>query len=84
MLSCVELFVTLWIVVCQAPLPTGFFSGKNTSMGCHFLLQGIFLTQESNPCLLHLLCCRRILSLLSHHVYIYEPLFSHLQGRDEK
>ena len=27
-------------------------------MGCHFLLQGIFPTQESNPCLLH---CRWIL-----------------------
>ena len=24
-------------------------------MGCHFLFQGIFLTQGSNPCLLHLL-----------------------------
>ena len=24
------------------------FSGKNTGMGCHFLLQGIFPTQESN------------------------------------
>ena len=24
-------------------------------MGCHFLLQGIFLTQELNPQLLHLL-----------------------------
>ena len=31
------------------------FSGKNTGVGCHFLFQGIFLTQESNPCLLHLL-----------------------------
>ena len=29
------------------------FPGKNTGVGCHFLLQGIFLTQESN---LHLLC----------------------------
>ena len=29
--------------------------GKNTGVGCHFLLQGIFLTQGSNPCLLHLL-----------------------------
>ena len=32
------------------------FPGKNTGVGCHFLLQGIFLTQESNPrllCLLH-------------------------------
>ena len=23
--------------------------GKNTGVGCHFLLQGIFLTQELNP-----------------------------------
>ena len=29
------------------------FPGKNKEMGCHFLLQGIFLTQGSNPCLLH-------------------------------
>ena len=30
--------------------------GKNTGVGCHFLLQGIFPTQGSNPsllCLLH-------------------------------
>ena len=29
--------------------------GKNTGVGCYFLLQGIFLTQGSNPqlCLLH-------------------------------
>ena len=27
--------------------------GKNTGVGCHFLLQGIFLIQRSNP---HLLC----------------------------
>ena len=31
------------------------FSGKNTGVDCHFLLQGIFPTQGSNPCLLHLL-----------------------------
>ena len=29
--------------------------GKNTGVGCHFLLQGIFLTQRLNSCLLHLL-----------------------------
>ena len=29
--------------------------GKNTGMACHALLQGIFLTQGSNPCLLRLL-----------------------------
>ena len=28
-------------------------SGKNTGVGCHSLLQGISLTQGSNPCLLH-------------------------------
>ena len=26
--------------------------GKNTGVGCHCLLQGIFMTQGSNPCLL--------------------------------
>ena len=28
--------------------------GKNTGVGCHPLLQGIFPTQGSNPCLLYL------------------------------
>ena len=27
--------------------PSGFSSGKNTGESCHFLLQGIFLTQGS-------------------------------------
>ena len=27
--------------------------GKNTGVGCHFLLPGIFPTQGLNPCLLH-------------------------------
>ena len=31
------------------------FPGKNTGAGCHFLLQGIFQTQGSNPHLLHVL-----------------------------
>ena len=31
------------------------FPGKNTEVGCHFLLQGIFPTQRSNPRLLLLL-----------------------------
>ena len=29
---------------------------KNTGVGCHALLQGIFPTQGSNPCLLCFLC----------------------------
>ena len=37
--------------------------GKNTGLGCHSLLQGIFPAQGSNLGLLH---CRRILYHLSH------------------
>ena len=42
------------------------FPGKSTALGCHFLLQGILLTWDLNPCLLcfvPLLCllqCRRV------------------------
>ena len=39
------------------------FPGKNTGVGCHFLLQGIFPTQGSNPGLLH---CRQTLYPLGH------------------
>ena len=37
--------------------------GKNTGLGCHALLQGIFPTQGSNPGLPH---CRQILHWLNH------------------
>ena len=37
--------------------------GKNTGVGCHALLQGIFLPQGSNQGLLH---CRQILNQLSY------------------
>ena len=40
-------FVTPWTVACQAPLSIEFQS-NTAGMSCHFLLQGIFLTQESN------------------------------------
>ena len=39
------------------------FLGKSSGVGCHFLLQGIFPTQGSNPGLLH---CRQTLYCLSH------------------
>ena len=48
------LFVTPWTVACQAPLSMEFFS-QGYGMDCHFLLQGIFLTQGSDLCCLHLL-----------------------------
>ena len=53
-------------VVCNSLRPHGLYSlpgsswdspGKNTGVGCHSLLQGTFLTQGSNPDLLH---CRQI------------------------
>ena len=37
--------------------------GKNTGVGCHDLLQGIFPTQGLNPGLPH---CKQILYCLSH------------------
>ena len=57
----VRVFVTLWTVVREAPLSMD-FPGKNTGVGSHSLLQGIFPNQESNLGLLH---CRQILYRLS-------------------
>ena len=45
------------------------FSGKNTGVGCHFLLQGIFPAQRLNPGLLH---CRQTL----YHLSLIVDLFS--------
>ena len=55
-------FETLWTVAHQALCPWD-SPGKNTGVDCHFLLQGIFLTQEWNLGLLH---CRQILYQLSY------------------
>ena len=46
-------------------------------VGCHFLLQGIFLTQGSNPCLLRLLHCRWILyhCITGEKVCIYNNIY---------
>ena len=54
--------MTPWTVACQVALSME-FSGKDIRAGCHFLLQGIFPTQGSNP---GLLLCRQILYHLSH------------------
>ena len=50
--SHVWLFATLWTVATSSSVHED-FPGKNTGVGCHALLQGIFPTQGSN---LHLLC----------------------------
>ena len=60
-LSHVPLFVTPW-TICQVALSMG-FSSKNIGVGCRSLHQGIFLTQGSNPSLLH---CMQIVYRLSH------------------
>ena len=49
---CLTFFVTLHTVTHQAPWK---FPGKSTGVGCRFLLQGNFLTQESNQHHLQLL-----------------------------
>ena len=40
---------------CSPPASVPGISGENTGVGCHLLLQGIFLTQGLKPRLLHLL-----------------------------
>ena len=64
LLSCVGGLwtVTLCTVATRLLCPWD-FPGKNTGVGCHCLLQGIFPTQGSNLCLLH---CRQIVYHLSH------------------
>ena len=60
--SHVWLFATPWTVAHQVLCPWD-SPGKNTGVGCHFLLQGIFPTQRSNPGLPH---CRWTPYHLSH------------------
>ena len=62
-LSRVRLFATPWAVPCTRLLHSWHFLGKSSEVGCHFLLQGIFPTQGSNPGLSH---CRQMLYHLSH------------------
>jgi len=46
--SCVWLFAILWTIAHQALLPMC-SPGEYTWVGCHAILQRIFLTQGSNP-----------------------------------
>ena len=55
LVSHVWFFATLWTVVCQALCPWN-SPAKNTGVGNHSLLQGIFPTQGSNQGILH---CRQ-------------------------
>ena len=60
--SCLTL-VTPWTAAHQVLCPWH-FPGKNTGLGCHFLLQVIVPIQGLN---LRLLCCRCLPYQLSHH-----------------
>ena len=71
-LSRARLFATPRIVACTKLLCPWDFQGKSTGVGCHFLLQGIFPTQGSNPGLSH---CRQTLYHLSHQE---SPVFQHV------
>ena len=54
-LSCfshVQVFATLWTVSLPGSSVHGDSPHKNIGVGCHFLFQGIFPTQGSNPCLM--------------------------------
>ena len=68
-------FVTPWIVACTKLLCPWDFQGKSTGVGCHFLLQGTFPTQGSNPGLSH---CRQTLYSLSHH-QVLNPGLQHFE-----
>ena len=70
-LSRARLFATPWIVACTKLFCPWDFQSKSTGVGCHFLLQGIFPTQGSNPGLSH---CRQMLYHLSHQGSPYTPI----------
>ena len=64
------------------------FPGKSAGVGCHFLLQGTFLTQGSNPGLPH---CRQTLYRPSHQgslriaiAVLLKRLQSYLGTREER
>ena len=65
-------FATLGTVAHQAPLSKE-FSVKNTGVGCHFLHQGIFLTQGLNPPLLHLLHWQYPARQANNHKMSWKP-----------
>ena len=70
--SCWIMSSSLWphgLTACQALLCPWDSPGKNTGVGCHVLLQAIFLTQGSSPRLLHY---RWILYRLSHREALWQ------------
>ena len=65
--SHVQLFVTPWTVASVKLLCPSDSLGKNIGVGCHALLQGIFLTQGSNTCLMFPALADRFFPLVPTH-----------------
>lgn len=63
----------------QAPLAWN-SPGKIAGVGGRFVLQCTFPTQGSNPCLLHLLCCRRVLPPASPIPFLHPEIGSGMNG----
>ena len=56
----------------------GDFPGKNTALGCHALLQGIFLTQGLNLGLPH--CCAVLRCSVMSCLTLFDPMDSRMPG----
>ena len=67
--------MTPWTIAYRLLRPWD-FPGKNTGVGCHFLLQEIFLIQGLNLGLLH---CRQMLYHLSHQESPLKEKREHIQ-----
>ena len=82
LLSLVLFSVTPRTIACRLLCPWD-FPGRNTGVGCDFLLQGIFLTQGSNSQLLWIMQWQMD-SLLLHHLRIlaHKEAFSNRWFRD--
>ena len=63
-----KVYIVKTVVVMPHSSVHGDSPGKNTGVGCHALLQGIFPIQGSNPGLLH---CRQILYQLKALPYTF-------------
>ena len=78
---CVWLFAAPWTIACQAPLSME-FSSKDTEVGRHFILQGIFPTQGLNQGFMHY---GQILYHLSHQgSYIALNVCVYYKNREPK
>ena len=75
---CMRVLSRVWPLETHGLQPTRLlspwnFPGKNTGVGCHFLLKEIFWSQGLNPCLLRLLHIKAQITL-SQLGIVWQPL----------